>query len=952
MWRAMTDAYLPLAILALFLGAAILPRVARRGRGAAAWAASATMAVSALLLVPLAPAALAGQAFVARYPWMPEWGFDLSFRFDGLGLLFSILILGIGQLILLYATYYMPKQDGLGRLFSLLLAFAGGMLGVVLAENVFLLVVFWEITSLTSFLLIAYKREAAEARIAARMALAVTGGGGLALLAGLILLGRMAGSYELSAILAAGDVIRADPLYPVALVLVLLGCFTKSAQVPFHFWLPNAMAAPTPVSAYLHSATMVKAGIFLLGRLHPALGETQLWFILVGGTGAVTLVYAAYLALLKHDLKGLLAFSTVSHLGLITLLFGMDTPLSPVAAVFHIINHAIFKASLFMAAGIIDHETGVRDMRRLGGLARAMPITAALGIVAAAAMAGVPLLNGFLSKEMFFTEAALHAGPLSGLLPVFATIAGLLSVAYSARFVHDVFFGPAAQDLPRTPHEPPRWMRAPVEVLVVLCLLVGLAPGLMVGGLLTAASTAVLGGPPPPFKLAIWHGFNLPLLMSVLALVGGLVWYWQRHVLFALQERMTPRVASPVAFERAFHAAAEGARRLLAAIDVESVRRSVLFLVLVSLGLGAAAWLAMGEGATLFGGVATPADAAAVLALIALVFGAVGTAVANRRRVVAVILMSVVGLLVSLAFIRLEAPDLALTQLSVEVVSIVLLLLALRYLPGEGAPEAGRRPRGDLLIAGAAGIGTGLLAFAMMTRPLETISGYFLANSVPGGGGTNVVNVILVDFRGFDTLGEITVLAIAALGAHAMLEGLRLRPYAPGAASEADRHPVMLAMLMRPLLPLALAVSAYVLMRGHNLPGGGFIAGLITGIALILQYLAVGIAATNARMRVDHMRLFALGLGLATGTGLVAMAFGLPFLTSAHGYLYPPVIGKTEIASALVFDLGVYVVVVTTVLLILYELGRLSGTEVRLPATAMPAAAGPAPREAEAVGGS
>jgi multicomponent K+:H+ antiporter subunit A len=501
----MTESAIPIAVAVLFLAGCLSPAVARAGRSAVAWWSGAAFLLSGAILLSPAVEVFSGRTLIFRYPWLTEWGLDLTFRLDGLGVLFSILILGIGALIVLYAAYYMPKSDRLARFFAMLLAFASGMLGVVLSENVLMMLVFWEITSLMSFLLIAYKYEAHDARIAARLSLAVTGGGGLALLAGLILLGRIVGSFELTDILAAGDFIRAHELYPYALTLILLGAFTKSAQFPFHFWLPVAMAAPTPVSAYLHSATLVKAGVFLLARLYPALSGTDLWFVLVSGTGAVTLAYGAYIALLKHDLKGLLAYSTISQLGLITLLFGLDTPMAPVAAIFHILNHAIFKASLFMAAGIIDHECGTRDMRRINGLFRVMPYTAALGIVAAASMAGVPLLNGFLSKEMFFTEAAAHPNLLgfSYALPLFATIAGILSVAYSARFIHDVFFNGEPVDLPKTPHEPPYFMRAPVEILVALCLVVGFAPQFAAGDLLATASAAVLPGGVPPFKLAL-----------------------------------------------------------------------------------------------------------------------------------------------------------------------------------------------------------------------------------------------------------------------------------------------------------------------------------------------------------------------------------------------------------------------------------------------------------------
>jgi multicomponent K+:H+ antiporter subunit A len=927
----MTTVLLPLSLAVVFAAIPLVIAASLRSRGAAAWLSGAAMLISLVLIAPLSPSIHDGRVLVSKWPWLPEWGVELGLRLDGLALLFAILILGIGILIVLYAAYYLPQSDPLGRFYAMLLGFAGGMLGMVLSENMIQLVVFWEVTSLSSFLLIAYKHEAHDARISARMALAVTGGGGLALLAGVMLLGMIVGSYDLSAVLDRGDEIRDHALYPVVLVLVLIGAFTKSAQFPFHFWLPNAMAAPTPVSAYLHSATMVKAGVFLIARLYPALSGTELWFNIVFTVGAITLVYGAYIALLQHDFKGLLAYSTISHLGLITLLFGLDTPLSAIAGVFHIINHAIFKASLFMAAGIIDHECGTRDMRRINGLFKYMPYTAVLGIVAAGSMAGVPLLNGFLSKEMFFAQAIdlPRFGTYWWVLPVFATAAGILSVAYSARFIHDVFFNGEPIDLPRQPHEPPRWMRMPVDVLVLLCLVVGLAPQLSVGQLLSEAARSVIGGPLPEFKLAVWHGFNLPLLMSAIAIVGGVVYYVNSKLLFELHDRYLPNLQSRAGFERLYRWLARTSQNILAIIDNASLQRYVALLFGSTIALGGWAYLTGASTPVRGPAPELPADLLALAGFAALIVGTLGTVLHHKQRLLAVVFMSVVGLIVSLAFVRFSAPDLALTQLSVEVVTIVLLLLALRFLPAVAPPEGrtGRQVR-DVMLSIGGGAGVAALCYAMLTRPMWTISDYFLANSVPGGGGTNVVNVILVDFRGFDTLGEITVLAMAAIGALAALSGLRLRPYASVAASEADRHPVMLSMLMRPLLPLALVVSIYILLRGHNLPGGGFIAGLITGVALILQYVASGIEFANSRLRLDSVVVLAAGLALATGTGLASIYFDYPFLTSTHDHVRAPLVGDVELASAMIFDIGVYLVVVGSVLAILTECGALSRREL------------------------
>lgn len=360
--------------------------------------------IALIMIIYLAPAVLAGEVIRDTISWIPILGIDITFRLDGLALLFVLMILVIGILVIFYARYYLSSKDSMPKLYAYLMLFMTAMLGIVMSNNIIQLWFFWELTSISSFLLISYWWHKSEAREGARMALAITGAGGLALLAGLLILGNIVGSYNLDVILASRDIIHAHAWYEACLILILLGAFTKSAQFPFHFWLPHAMAAPTPVSAYLHSATMVKAGVFLLARFYPALAGTDIWFLIVSFTGLATLLFGAYVALFKHDLKGLLAYSTISHLGLITLLFGLDTKLAAVAAIFHIINHATFKASLFMATGIIDHETGTRDMRKLNGMWRFMPYTATLAMVAAAAMAGVPLLNGFLSKEMFFAE--------------------------------------------------------------------------------------------------------------------------------------------------------------------------------------------------------------------------------------------------------------------------------------------------------------------------------------------------------------------------------------------------------------------------------------------------------------------------------------------------------------------------------------------------------------------
>ena len=923
-----------LAVLTPFLGAALVALASRIGRSQAAWAAGAVTLGSILWLAPAAGLPFAGTTLIQQHDWLPAQGLNLAFRLDGLALLFAGLILGIGLLIILYARYYLSEHDSMGRFYSYLMLFMGSMLGIVLSENLIQLLIFWELTSLSSFLLISYWQHREEARQGARMALAVTGLGGFAMLGGFLLLGHIVGSYDLAVVLASGEAIRAHPLYVPMLLLILAGVFTKSAQFPFHFWLPHAMAAPTPVSAYLHSATMVKAGVFLLARMFPALSGTPEWFWLVSGAGLATLLLGAYVALFKHDLKGLLAYSTLSHLGLITLLFGLSTPLAAVAGVFHIMNHATFKASLFMAAGIIDHETGTRDMRRLNGLWKFMPYTATLAMVAAAAMAGVPLLNGFLSKEMFFAEAVHVARSYWGgwLFTALVTLGGALAVAYSVRFIHDVFFKDGPADMPRTPHEPPRWMKVPVEVLVVLCLIVGVAPALTVAPLLAVAAQDTLQTALPDYHLALWHGVNPALIMSLVALVGGLLIYALQPRLRTVHERTLERLDARVAYNALLGGLIALARRATGLLDTGSLQRQVFVLVAGAVVLGVAPWL--GSATALTGSrPGLPLDPVSLLVAGALIVATFATVRWHTRRLVALITVGVVGLVVSLIFVKFSAPDLALTQLSVEIVTIVLLLLALYFLPQHGVSERDRaRVWRDVTIALVAGAGTAALAWAVLTRPYDTIAGYYLAQSVPGGGGSNVVNVILVDFRGYDTLGEITVLALAALGIVAMLQHLHLpaptrdsagRPWDP------DRHPAIMATLTQVLLPLALLVAVFILLRGHNAPGGGFIAGLITAVALIVQFLANGSEWTHQRLPPDKHPLLVWGLGVATLTGLGSWLFGAPFLTSTYGHLDWPVVGEFELASAMAFDLGVFLVVVGATLMILLNLGGVHLTPPR-----------------------
>ena len=936
------------------LVAALLPTHARTA--AAVWAA--LVAGAAAVWVALLSARLQGGAVLReQYRWIPSAGIDLVVRMDGFAWMFALLVTGIGALVALYARYYMSRNDPVPRFFAFFLAFMGAMLGVVLSGNLVQLVFFWELTSLFSFLLIGYWHHRKDARRGARMALTITGAGGLALLAGVLMLGHIVGSYELDAVLAAGERIRAHRLYTTMLVLVLLGALTKSAQFPFHIWLPRAMAAPTPVSAYLHSATMVKAGVFLLARLWPALAGTPEWFWIVGGAGLVTLVVGAYLAMFQTDLKGLLAYSTISHLGLITLLLGLNSALAAVAAVFHIMNHATFKASLFMAAGIIDHETGTRDIRRLSGLWRAMPITGTLALVASAAMAGVPLMNGFLSKEMFFAETVdLRAAPwLELALPIAATLAGAFAVAYSLRFSVDVFLGPPARNLPLEPHEPARWMRVPVEVLVLVCLVVGVFPARSVGAPLALAARPVVGGPLPEYSLAVWHGFTPPLVMSLIALAGGVVLFLQlRGALESGRLRGVPLLRGldgQRLFQSLLYRVDRASRRALTLLSTHRLQPQLLLMVLGAIALGTAA---LWRGGLTWGDRArVPASLDfALLWVLGCVCALAAARQAKFHRLAALALVSAVGLVVSLTFLWFSAPDLALTQLAVEVVTTVLFLLGLRWLPrrlpDEPRPDARVRARRlrDLLLAIAAGCGLAGLSYAMMTRPApQSISPFFIDRALPEGGGTNVVNVMLVDFRGFDTLGEITVLGIVALTVYALLRRFRppremrqlppqQRAVPPDLVSDlinprtaqdtALGYTLVPAVLVRLLLPVAAVVAAHFFLRGHNLPGGGFVAALVLSIAFIAQYIVAGTLWVEAHLQLRVIRWIAVGLLLAAGTGLGSLLLGYPFLTSHTAHFTLPLIGEVHLASALFFDAGVFATVVGATMLILTALAHQS----------------------------
>jgi multicomponent K+:H+ antiporter subunit A len=638
------------------------------------------------------------------------------------------------------------------------------------------------------------------------------------------------------------------------------------------------------------------------------------------------MLIGAWIALFKDDLKAILAYSTVSQLGMLTMLLGFGTAAAAVVAVFHILNHATFKAALFMSAGAIDHETGTRDIRRLGGLATLMPIIATLSLVATAAMAGIPLFNGFLSKEMMLDEVSrtVYAGSW-WLFPVLATVAALLSAAYSFRFAIVTFLGPARHDYPHHPHDPPSGMWLPIAVLMLPIVAIGLAPGTFAVPVVESAARAVAGGAIPPFHPALWHGFNAAVVMSAIGLLGGVLLFLAYVPANALRLAV-PRPEAKQIFDAVIGGTVAASRRLIDTIHDGALARYVGVILVAIIAVGAAGFL----GGTYEAGTrATLAPSLpAVTAWVVLVAACAAVLVRHRDRLLLLVLTSVVGLIVSLAFMQFSAPDLALTQITVDVVTTILLLLALNLLPRTGdEPRTGMRWAHGA-VAALAGAGAGGLAYAVMTRNFDPISSYHLAQSKPAGGGTNVVNVILVDFRGFDTFGEIIVLGIAAVAIFALLDtalrGAAARRLAAMRLPEqaADAHPLMLVLATRVLLPIALTVGIYIFLRGHNEPGGGFIAGLVIAIALIMQYIASGYAWAATRARVDAQAMIGGGVALAGLTGVAAWYFDRPFLTSAHGYFHLPLIGEIELASAMAFDLGVTLTVVGAVLLSLRQISR------------------------------
>ncbi|WP_406662232.1 hydrogen gas-evolving membrane-bound hydrogenase subunit E [Methanolobus sp. ZRKC3] len=774
-----------LAVFLPFALAFMLPVVGKVLKGNIGWYAFSVALLSFFLIAWVVPETIRTGSIQGSLRWIPSLGVNLSFYADGLSMMFGLLVSGIGVMILLYSNGYMSKKEDLPRYYQNLLLFMGSMLGMVFSANTLQLFIFWELTSITSFMLIGYWRDKPASIYGATKSLLLTAGGGLFMLAGFILLRSMTGSFELASLLhdpSAIASIKAEPLFLITLILIVIGAAAKSAQGPFYIWLPNAMEAPTPVSAFLHSATMVKAGIYIIARIHPIFSGTEAWFILVSGLGIFTMLMAGFLAFRQTDIKAILAYSTISQLAYMMTMYGYTTYHEPgigvVAATFHLLNHATFKACLFLVAGIVAHEAATRDIRKLGGLRREMPITFIIATIAALSMVGIPPLNGFLSKEMFYETAIemghLLGGPFAYLIPAAALLAGVFTFAYSIKFIDGIFLGKRQHGhLPEHVHDPSFTMLAPAGILAILVILIGLFPSIAVDYIIEPAAEGILLED-LDLHVALWHGFTTPLFMTIITLIIGILVYSKYDSIGAWQDRVNlryPWFSVNYVYDRVVDGAMGKSKSFAAVMQPGPVKPYLVALMLLFITLGTIPIFFV--KATLIPedlNFDIPAYEGIVLGLI--VVAALAAAVL-RKYLQAIIAVSAVGYLVSLIFIYLQAPDLAMTQILVETLTTIIFVLVIVKVPQTFREKitASVFVR-DLVISAGVGITVLILSLNVtqgIVSPFESLSYYFIENSVPLAAGHNIVNVILVDFRGYDTLGEIVVLCLAALGVNNLI---------------------------------------------------------------------------------------------------------------------------------------------------------------------------------------
>ena len=881
------------------LAAWLVRRFPRRAGLLAAWPAVLAVLFGTQLLK-----AVPGAGGLVELPWVPSLGLSLSFNLDGLGLLFATLITGIGALIVVYASHYLDGHPQANRFYASLLAFMGAMLGVALSDNILTLFVFWELTGFTSFLLIGFEHERPAARAAAIQAFVVTGAGGLALLAAGVLLVGVTGTANLSAMGAARVSILASPIYPAIATLILFAAFTKSAQVPFHFWLPSAMEAPTPVSAYLHSATMVKAGVYLIARMTPIVGLTPVWTTAVTVAGAATMVLGAYRAVQETDLKRVLAYSTLSALGVLTMLLGVGTRDTIIAALVYLVAHAGYKGALFLVAGVLDHEVGTRDISALAGLRRAMPITALAGGAAALSMAGLPLTLGFVGKDGAY-EALLHAGhPFPWLLALIVFASSLMGLSGLLAGVSPFHGMPPLKEV----HDPAWPLSIPPLILATLGLLAGTAPWTLNGPLSRAATATA--GVSVDVSLSIWHGLTPALALSVLTTTAIAAAYAMREAVRTRTWRS--RYGTEDLYDGLLSVLNTVSRMIAPALHSASLRTYIMVIVATSVVIGGAALMTdPGLGSAV---PRTSVMAHDVLIVLIIIAGAIAATVA-RSTMAAVLCLGTVGYGVAMMFLGFGAPDLAMTQFSVETLTVLIYVLVFRRFRGLGELSPRFVRARDGLIAAAIGVLIGgLLLSVATTETAPRLKEYFAEFGPTVGHGRNIVNVILVDFRAFDTLGEITVLATAAIGVRA------LRRLAADGRLRRDTIPPVNSPIFRTaarlLMPLLLLFSLFLLLRGHDEPGGGFVGGLVAAAAFALYAIAFGVQRARRALLVKPLTLLGAGLLVALLGGLPAVVRGQPFLSA----LWAP--GPVPLGTPAVFDAGVFLVVTGVVLMMIFSLAE------------------------------
>lgn len=760
-----------IAVLSGFIIALLLPLLGKFLRGKLSLLFAGLPILLFVYFLTFIPQISAGGGIKFNYNWIPSHGINLDFNLDGLALLFALLITGIGSLVFLYTSAYLKGHVYLDRFYGYLSMFMASMLGLVLSDNVITLFIFWELTSISSFFLIGFNNEDEGSRKSAQLALGITGVGGFFLMAGAVALGYLGGTYSISELLVSSEIIKDHPLYGWILVFIFIAAFTKSAQFPFHFWLPAAMKAPTPVSTYLHSATMVKAGIYLLARFTPILGDHSWWNTTLIVVGGITMLYAAVHSLFRLDLKSILAYSTVSALGVLVFFLGLGTDQAFLAGAIFILVHALYKASLFLVAGIIDHETGTRDLSKLSGLRKVMLPVGIAGLLAALSSAGIPPTFGFLGKDLIY-ESTLNVEGLTYLFTALALITNIFLLV--AGFLVGV--RPFVGKLPKkfeNVHLPSPLMWVPPLLLGVLGVLFGLVPGLLEGTLIKPVVSS-LSSTPPDFQLKLWHGFNLVLLLSAITLAVGLTLFFvlkPSEALLAKTVRFSKTSPETIfnAFTKSFNNFAikwtgllqNGYLRYYVATIIGFLSAILIFQLLQGNNLNIQAEhltaMTLYEALTL------------LIMFIAILF-----AVFSKSRLLAVVSMGVIGYAICLVFVFYSAPDLAMTQFAIDTLTVILFVLVLYNLPKYQEFSQTKDKVRDLVVAVTFGVLISLIALQVVNEPTNPeISEFYVNNAYLLGKGKNVVNVILVDFRGLDTMIEITVLTIAALGVFSLLK-LRL----------------------------------------------------------------------------------------------------------------------------------------------------------------------------------